>query len=135
MSVRIEEKFEVFNLDVKAGNTLKIKGKVANDAENFVINLGKSASELGLHFNPRFNESTIVCNSKCANCWQSEHRDNHLPFSRGSEVKFIVSFLGDKFRVKLPDGHEVEFPNRHGYDKMSYLSVKGGFKVISFKQD
>ncbi|TFK07207.1 cAMP-specific 3',5'-cyclic phosphodiesterase 4D-like [Platysternon megacephalum] len=131
----MSEKFEILNLDVKAGDTLKIKGKVANDAENFVINLGKSPSELGLHFNPRFKESTIICNSKCANCWQSEHRDNHLPFSRGSEVKFIVSFLGDKFKVKLPDGHEVEFPNRHGYDKISYLSVQGGFKVISFKQE
>ncbi|KAH1185257.1 hypothetical protein KIL84_018006 [Mauremys mutica] len=105
------------------------------DCTSFAINLGKSPSELGLHFNPRFNESTIVCNSKCANCWQSEHRDKHLGFSRGSEVKFIVSFLGDKFKVKLPDGHEVEFPNRHGYDKITYLSVKGGFKVISFKQE
>ncbi|CAM2097925.1 galectin-2 [Caretta caretta] len=131
----MSEKFEIFNLDLKAGSTLKIKGKVSSDAENFAINLGKSTNELGLHFNPRFNESTIVCNSKCANCWQSEYRDSHLPFSRGSEVKFIISFLGDKFRVKLPDGHEVEFPNRHNYDKISYLGVKGGFKVISFKQD
>ncbi|XP_067415553.1 galectin-2 [Emydura macquarii macquarii] len=131
----MSEKFEVFNLDVKPGTSLKIKGKISDDAENFVINLGKSPSDLGLHFNPRFNESTIVCNSKCANNWQSEHRDHHLPFSKGSEVKFVVSFLGDKFKVKLPDGHEVEFPNRHSYEKIAYLSVKGGFKVISFKQD
>ncbi|XP_075793496.1 galectin-2 isoform X4 [Pelodiscus sinensis] len=131
----MSEKFEILNLDVKSGASLKIKGKISDDAENFVINLGKSASELGLHFNPRFNQSTIVCNSKCANCWQSEQRSDHLPFSKGSEVKFVVSFLGDKFKVKLPDGHELEFPNRHGYDKITYLSVKGGFRVISFKQD
>uniref|UniRef100_A0A8C8S8V3 Galectin n=1 Tax=Pelusios castaneus TaxID=367368 RepID=A0A8C8S8V3_9SAUR len=131
----MSETLEVMHLDLKSGNSVKIKGKISDDAENFAINLGKSPADLGLHFNPRFNESTIVCNSKCASCWQSEHRDNHLPFSRGSEVKFVISFLGDKFKVKLPDGHEVEIPNRHDYDRITYLSVKGGFKVTSFKQD
>ncbi|XP_074864838.1 galectin-2 [Carettochelys insculpta] len=131
----MSEKFEIFNLDLKTGDSLKIKGKISSDAENFVINIGKSASDLGLHFNPRFNESTIVCNSKCSNCWQAEQRDSHLPFSRGSEVKFVINFQEDKFKVKLPDGREVEFPNRHGYDKITYLSVKGGFRVTSFKQD
>uniref|UniRef100_A0A8D0H757 Galectin n=1 Tax=Sphenodon punctatus TaxID=8508 RepID=A0A8D0H757_SPHPU len=129
----LQEKFEILNLDVKSGDSLKIKGKIADDTNSFVVNVGKSASDLGLHFNPRFDESVIVCNSKCADAWQSEHRDHHLPFSRGSQVK--IHFLGDKFRVRLPDGHEVEFPNRHGHDKISYLSVKGGFRVTSFKQD
>lgn len=41
----------------------------------------------------------------------------------------------DKFQVKLPDGHEVEFPNRHSYSNISYLSVKGGFRITSFKLD
>lgn len=43
--------------------------------------------------------------------------------------------LDDKFKVKLPDGHEMEFPNRHSYNKISYMSVKGGFRVVSFKLD
>lgn len=54
---------------------------------SFSINLGCRSSDLALHFNPRFNESVIVCNSKCSNAWQAEHRDNHLCFSRGSTVK------------------------------------------------
>lgn len=41
----------------------------------------------------------------------------------------------DKFRVVLPDGHKVEFPNRHSYSKVSYMSVNGGFRVTSFKLD
>ncbi|XP_053107543.1 galectin-2 isoform X2 [Hemicordylus capensis] len=122
----MSETFEILNLDMNSGDSVKIKGKISDDTNGFVINLGQSSSELGLHFNPRFNESVIVCNSKCSNTWQSEQRDRHLPFSKGSEVKF---------RVKLPDGHETEFPNRNGYDKITYLSVKGGFRVISFKQD
>ncbi|NXW16174.1 LEG2 protein, partial [Circaetus pectoralis] len=126
-------RIEIFNLDMKTGDTLKVKGKISSDADGFSINLGCSFSDLGLHFNPRFNESVIVCNSRCSNAWQAEHRDKHLCFSRGSTVKFIIEMLADKFQVKLPDGHQVEFPNRHCYNRISYMSVKGGFRVTSFK--
>uniref|UniRef100_A0A8C6ZL77 Galectin n=1 Tax=Nothoprocta perdicaria TaxID=30464 RepID=A0A8C6ZL77_NOTPE len=127
--------FEIFNLDLKAGDSLKIKGKISEDTDGFVVNLGHSSSDLALHFNPRFNQSVIVCNSKCSKAWQQEHRDNHLCFSKGSTIKLVIEFLADKFQVKLPDGHEVEFPNRHGYDKITYMGVKGGFRVTSFKLD
>ncbi|KAM6146759.1 galectin-2 isoform 1-T2 [Phoenicopterus ruber ruber] len=130
-----QEKFEIFNLEMKTGHTLKLKGKISEDADHFSINLGCSSSDLALHFNPRFNESVIVCNSRCSTAWQEEHRDNHLCFSRGSTVKIVIEMLADKFQVKLPDGHEVEFPNRHCYEKISYMSIKGGFRVISFKLD
>ncbi|KQK76481.1 galectin-2 [Amazona aestiva] len=129
------EKLEIFNLGLKSGHSLKIKGKISNDTDNFSINLGCRSSDLAFHFNPRFNESVIVCNSKCSNAWQAEHRDDHLCFSRGSSVKIVIEMLEDKFQVKLPDGHEVEFPNRHCYSKIDYMSVKGGFKVTSFKLD
>ncbi|NXL88623.1 LEG2 protein, partial [Alectura lathami] len=125
--------FEVFNLDWRIGGIMKIKGKISDDANNFAINLGSKCSELAFHFNPRFNESVIVCNSMCSDSWQQEHRDHHFPFHKGSSVKLIIEFLGEKFQVKLPDDHEVEFPNRHGYEKIDYLNIRGGFKVISFK--
>ncbi|KFO90878.1 Galectin-2, partial [Buceros rhinoceros silvestris] len=125
--------FEILNLDMKCGDMLKIKGKVSEDADGFSINLGQSSSDLALHFNPRFNESAIVCNSMCSKTWQAEHRDNHLCFSKGSTIKIVIEMLADKFQVKLPDGHEVEFPNRHCYKKIEYMSIKGGFRVISFK--
>lgn len=54
---------------------------------SFSINLGCSSRDLAFHFSPRFNESVIVCNSKCADTWQTEHRDHHIPFYRGCTVK------------------------------------------------
>ncbi|NXE35820.1 LEG2 protein, partial [Ptilorrhoa leucosticta] len=124
---------EILNLDMKPGNTLKVKGKIPADSVGFSINLGCSSRDLAFHFNPRFNESVIVCNSKCSDIWQTEHRDCHLSFFRGCAVKFFIEMLSDKFRVKLPDGHEVYFPNRHRYHKINFMSVAGGFKMISFK--
>ncbi|NWH55731.1 LEG2 protein, partial [Fregata magnificens] len=124
---------EIFNLDMKSGDTLKLKGKIPDVADTFSINLGSSFSNLALHFNPRFSESVIVCNSRCSDVWQEEQRDNHFCFSKGSTVKIIIEMLADKFQVKLPDGHEVKFPNRHGYHTISYMGVRGDFRVTSFK--
>ncbi|NWV08733.1 LEG2 protein, partial [Ptilonorhynchus violaceus] len=124
---------EILNLNMKPGNTLKIKGKISADTVGFSFNLGSSLKDLAFHFNPRFNEAVIVCNSKCSDKWQAEHRDPHLPFYRGCNVKFFIEMLSDKFRVKLPDGHEVHFPNRHNYSKINYMTILGGFKMTSFK--
>ncbi|XP_074182480.1 galectin-2 isoform X2 [Rhinolophus sinicus] len=80
-------KFEIMNMNMKLGTTLKIKGKIADDTDGFVINLGQATDKLDLHFNPRFSESTIVCNSLDGNKWGQEQREAHLCFSPGSEVK------------------------------------------------
>uniref|UniRef100_A0A803JLM3 Galectin n=1 Tax=Xenopus tropicalis TaxID=8364 RepID=A0A803JLM3_XENTR len=129
------EQFELVNLELKRGESLKIKGALSGNAKNFSFNLGKSATDIGLHFNPRLHENTIVCNSKRSNNWESEQRSGHMCFTPGAEAKISIKFNGDNFEVKLPDGHEITFPNRHGYDKMTYLSVKGDFKVKSFKYE
>lgn len=50
-------------------------------------NLGQGTDKLNLHFNPRFDESTIVCNTWDDNCWGQEQRDSHMCFTPGSEVK------------------------------------------------
>ncbi|XP_063283526.1 galectin-2 isoform X2 [Pelobates fuscus] len=131
----MSEKFEIVNLELKSGESLKIKGQLPGDAKSFSFNIGRNSSDVGLHFNPRLSENTIVCNSKRSNNWESEQRSGHMCFTPGSDVKISVKLNGDKFEVKLPDGHEITFPNRHGYDKLTYLSVKGDFKVTSFKYE
>ncbi|OBS69431.1 hypothetical protein A6R68_02049, partial [Neotoma lepida] len=72
------EKFEVTNLNMKSGMSLKIKGKIHKDVDRFIVNLGQGKDKLNLHFNPRFNESTIVCNSRDGGSWGKEHRDSHM---------------------------------------------------------
>ncbi|XP_064240181.1 galectin-2-like [Aotus nancymaae] len=125
--------FEVKNMDMKLGSTLKITGRIDDGADGVVINLGRKTDTLNLHFNPRFSESTIVCNSQDGSNSGQEHREDHLCFSPGSEVKFTVTFESDKFNLKLPDGHQLTFPNRLGHSHLSYLSVSGGFTLSSFK--
>lgn len=67
---------------------------------SFVINLGQGPDNLDLHFNPRFGESTIVCNSLDGNTWGQEQREDHLCFSPGSEVKVRSKGKGPEDNVK-----------------------------------
>uniref|UniRef100_A0A5F7Z942 Galectin n=1 Tax=Macaca mulatta TaxID=9544 RepID=A0A5F7Z942_MACMU len=87
VSLLAQGELEVKNMDMKPGSTLKITGRIADGADGFVINLGQGTDKLNLHFNPRFSESTIVCNSLDGSNWGQEQREDHLCFSPGSEVK------------------------------------------------
>lgn len=44
-----------------------------------------------------------------------------------------VKLTGNLFEVELPDGEEIQFPNREGLDVINYVRVKGDFKLTSFK--
>lgn len=46
--------------------------------------------------------------------------------------QLIVTFENNEFKVKLPDGHQLTFPNRLGHSHLSYLGVQN-FIVSSFK--
>ncbi|KAM7116497.1 LOW QUALITY PROTEIN: galectin-2 [Molossus nigricans] len=124
---QVKGKFEIVNMDM-VGTGLKIKGKMADDADGLVGNLGQGTDKRDLHFNPRFGESTIVCNSP--DCKGQEQRADHTGLSPGPEVKFTVAFE-DKSKVKLPDGHQLTFPSRLGHSHQSSPSVPGGFHISS----
>ncbi|XP_028645744.1 galectin-2 [Grammomys surdaster] len=128
----MSEKFEITNLNLKSGVSLKIKGKIHNDVNHFTLNLGQQKDTLNLHFNPRFNESTIVCNTCDGGSWGPEQRENHMCFSPGSEVKFTIAFQEKDFKVTMPDGHVLTFPNRLGHNHLHYLSMEG-LQISSFK--
>ncbi|XP_004451664.2 galectin-2-like [Dasypus novemcinctus] len=118
----------------KLGTTLMIKGKIAKYIDRFAINLGEGPKKVGLHFNPRYDQSTIVLNSFDGE-WGKEVVVDHLNFHRGSEITVIMTFDSDGFKVTLPDLHQVTFPNRLGLSQVSYLGVSDGFSITSMKFD
>ncbi|KAM7386446.1 hypothetical protein PAMA_009186 [Pampus argenteus] len=128
---------ELNNVDLRTGDQLKIKGLIMHDADRFQIDLGCNADDLALHFNPRFHDDTdgavVVCNSKTDGCWGVEKREINNPLHRGTDVKIVLKLAGDMFEVELPDGQELQFPNRVGMDVISYIRVTGDIKLTSFK--
>uniref|UniRef100_A0AAY4C3Y8 Galectin n=1 Tax=Denticeps clupeoides TaxID=299321 RepID=A0AAY4C3Y8_9TELE len=129
------KELELKNVVLRAGDHLKIMGKILPGAKRFQIELGSDSNNMALHFNPRFEteENVIVCNSKRDGNWGEEQRESKNPFHPGSVVKVRVKVAGDFFEVELPNGEEIQFPNREGTDSISYVRVKGDFQLTCFK--
>ncbi|XP_078062654.1 16 kDa beta-galactoside-binding lectin-like [Mustelus asterias] len=129
---------EVFDVDMKIGDTVKIKVFIEPEADRFAINLGKDDFDLALHLNPRFDDDedgqVIVFNSKEDGEWYTEQREDSVLFEKGEYYKFCITFLEEKFEIKLAD-YVLEFPNRSSMDIITFLSVQGDVRVKSLKFD
>ncbi|XP_053158907.1 16 kDa beta-galactoside-binding lectin-like isoform X2 [Hemicordylus capensis] len=107
------------------------------EAKSFAFNLGQDASNLIIHFNPRFkyhrDTRTIVCNSKLDGKWGEEMWESEFPFQQGEEAKIEISFDAKEVTVKCLEDLNLKFPNRLGLEGVNYLSVEGDFEVHSLK--
>ncbi|XP_042200992.1 16 kDa beta-galactoside-binding lectin-like [Callorhinchus milii] len=130
---------EMFNVNMKPGDTLKIKGVIEPDAERFAVNLGTDPSRYALHFNPRFDDEVdgcvIVCNNKEEGEWSTEQRDEDFPLKKGESFKISITFQGDVFEIKLPEDRVLEFPNRSCAEILTYLVIEGQVRVKGLKFD
>ncbi|KAL0963359.1 hypothetical protein UPYG_G00305320, partial [Umbra pygmaea] len=131
------KELELKDVKLRAGDHVEVKGKIKQNAQRFQIDLGCDSDNLALHFNPRFqdgsNDALLVCNSKCDGCWGVEHREEQLHLQRGSSVKIVVKLTGDMFEMELPDGQEIQFPNRQSLDVITYVRIRGDFKFTGIK--
>ncbi|KAM9363243.1 galectin-2-like [Symphorus nematophorus] len=128
---------KVQDFSIKEGHELKIRIKPTDDSSVFSINIGHDPENLALHFNPRFDYggdcNTIVFNYRSGGSWGEEHREGHFPFNRGEECKFYINFTSERFYIKLPDGHMVDYPNHLGDVKYKYFDVSDGARLIGMK--
>uniref|UniRef100_A0AAY4C3L7 Galectin n=1 Tax=Denticeps clupeoides TaxID=299321 RepID=A0AAY4C3L7_9TELE len=121
------------------GREQKVEGKLLNsperDCDVFQIELGSDSNNMALHFNPRFEteENVIVCNSKRDGNWGEEQRESKNPFHpEGCSGQKNKNSSQPSF-FQLPNGEEIQFPNREGTDSISYVRVKGDFQLTCFK--
>ncbi|KAL4647799.1 beta-galactoside-binding lectin-like [Arapaima gigas] len=124
---------EICNLSITAGKELEIIGFPKADARSFSINLGHNDQNLALHFNPRFchlgDKNIIVFNSLQCGQWGKEKKENIFPFSATNEFKLTISFTSELFKIQLPGGGCVSFPNRFAEDKFKYIKVDGDVRI------
>ncbi|XP_026216042.1 lectin, galactoside-binding, soluble, 2b [Anabas testudineus] len=123
----------VKDMTFKEGHEFKIRIKPNDSCSSFAINIGHDSENIALHFNPRFEAGSIVCNSLSGGCWGDEQCDGVLPFSCGEECKFYINFNSQQFYIKLPDGSMMNFPNRLGDVKYKFFDVSGDARIVGIK--
>ncbi|XP_067912903.1 grifin isoform X1 [Heterodontus francisci] len=95
------------------GWNVTLKGEPTSEAKRFEINfLCDRSEEIAFHFNPRFTESLLVCNSYLANEWGKEERATTCPLE--VEEPFQVDIYSDEeyFHVLLDGTAVCQFKHR-----------------------
>ncbi|XP_029016437.1 lectin, galactoside-binding, soluble, 2b isoform X2 [Betta splendens] len=123
----------VKDMTFKEGHEFKIRVRPNHGCNSFAINIGHDSENIALHFNPRFDSGSIICNSLSGGNWGSEQVDGLLPFSPGEECKFYINFNLEQFYIKLPDGSMMNFPNRLGDVKYKFFDVSGDARIVGIK--
>uniref|UniRef100_W5M9E5 Galectin n=1 Tax=Lepisosteus oculatus TaxID=7918 RepID=W5M9E5_LEPOC len=90
-----------------------LKGDPPFQASKFEINfVCERDDKIAFHFNPRFTESDIVCNSFVSNHWGQEERCTTFPF--GAEEPFQIEIYSDheNFHVFLDESKIMQYKHR-----------------------
>lgn len=150
------KEFQVFGKDIvngftttlhnnfPPGSVLKMTGCLYDEINRFHINLQcpevqkqrhnieTEVTEIPLHFNVRFDESVVVCNTKKAGCWGVEER-HVLPLKPGQEfsIKIVCDNMG--FLINVNEMHFCSFKHRLSPESITSLLILGPLKLYTLE--
>ncbi|XP_053469497.1 grifin, partial [Ictalurus furcatus] len=95
------------------GWSIILRGQPSSEANKFEINfLCDQDDRIAFHFNPRFTESDIVCNSFLANQWGQEERCTNFPFGTNEHFQIEIDSDDDNFHVYIDDTKIMQYKHR-----------------------
>ncbi|KAF4074022.1 hypothetical protein AMELA_G00249920 [Ameiurus melas] len=95
------------------GWSIILRGQPSSEANKFEINfLCDQEDRIAFHFNPRFTESDIVCNSFLANQWGKEERYTNFPFDTAKHFQIEIDSDDDNFHVYIDDTKIMQYTHR-----------------------
>ncbi|XP_053327388.1 grifin [Spea bombifrons] len=95
------------------GWSLIVKGETSSSENDFEINfISETGDQIAFHFNPRFPEGTIVCNSFLSSQWGQEERTDTFPME--AKEPFLVEIYSDHdyFQVFVDDNKIMQYRHR-----------------------
>uniref|UniRef100_A0A158R4D5 Galectin n=1 Tax=Syphacia muris TaxID=451379 RepID=A0A158R4D5_9BILA len=84
---------------LKAGQSLMISGVPEKKGKRFHVNILRRNGDIALHFNPRFDEKTVVRNCLTNGKWQTEDREGKMPLEKG--IIFDLEIRNDESNFKV----------------------------------
>ncbi|XP_053500815.1 galectin-9-like [Ictalurus furcatus] len=113
------------------GRVITVQGCVNHNADRFNINL-RYNSGIAFHFNPRFNENVVVCNSLISERWGREERSGGMPFYRGQQFTLSITCDTQCYRIMVNGAQMFTYNHRHFlFQQIDILEVDGNISVSS----
>ncbi|XP_055983208.1 galectin-9 [Sorex fumeus] len=117
---------------LRDGLKIIINGHVPLFGENrFHVNLqkGSSGNDVAFHFNPRFKDELVVCNTKQNGCWGPEERKMHMPFNKGNAFELCILVQSASFTVNVNGNFFTQYSHRVPFHPVDTIAVAGGVQL------
>ncbi|KAM9320053.1 galectin-9-like [Gastrophryne carolinensis] len=113
-----------FHGGLKDGTLVVISGSVQHSGDRFAVNF-QCGPDIAFHFNPRFDGSLVVCNTKEHQNWGKEERKNELPFHRGHPFELRILVTHHDYKVSVNRNHFLEYHHRIPFHRVQNLEING----------
>ncbi|XP_054849633.1 grifin [Eublepharis macularius] len=111
----VASKFEASRPDgLCPGWSVRVKGETSSSTNTFQINfLCDPGEQVALHFNPRFADSVIICNSFLDNCWGQEVVTDTFPLEPKEPFQIEIYSDQNYFHVFVDENKVLQYEHRH----------------------
>ncbi|XP_023575612.1 galectin-9-like [Octodon degus] len=112
---------------------ITVSGIVLKNAQRFYINLCTD-SDIAFHFNPRFDENTVVRNTEIQGLWGTEERSLpfNMPFRQGYSFTVMITCQAECYSVSMDGKHLLDYAHRlKDLQSIVHLEVDGDLELNS----
>ncbi|KAF7286096.1 hypothetical protein GWI33_007745 [Rhynchophorus ferrugineus] len=120
-------------VSLKSGFSIRIQGCADIEGDRFDINLQSGSQTdcptIPFHFSVRFEEGTIVRNSRRHLGWEDELTDGPLLIGKGQLFDILIKVEPDEYIIEVDGQYFCEFPHRIPVGTVNHIQVSGDVQV------